>query len=210
MTPDDTTDSATDTSQSPSPTAAPPAVKALRRARVVLWIAVAVAVPLAILVAILATRAPAGTRAADSPLLSQPAPDVSAQTIDGGQVRLTDLRGKWVLVNFFATWCVPCVEEHPDLVNFSNVHQQAGDAQVVGVVYSDSVKSVKEFRADKGGAWPMLIDSDGRIALDFGVSGIPESFLVNPDGIVVSKIIGGIQRPELEKLLARAKAGAPH
>jgi cytochrome c biogenesis protein CcmG/thiol:disulfide interchange protein DsbE len=174
----------------------------------VLWVAVAVAVPLAIFVAILATRDAATTRAADSPLLSQPAPDVTANTIDGAQVRLSDLRGKWVLVNFFATWCVPCVEEHPELVNFSTVHEQAGDAQVVGVVYSDSVSAVKDFRAEKGGTWPMLTDSNGKIALDFGVSGVPESFLVNPEGIVVSKIIGGVQRPELERLLARAKGPA--
>jgi cytochrome c biogenesis protein CcmG/thiol:disulfide interchange protein DsbE len=188
---------------------APPAIKVLRRTRVALWVAVAVAVPLAMLVGILATRDAAGTRAADSPLLSEPAPDITAQTIDGAQLRLSDLRGKWVLVNFFATWCVPCAEEHPDLVNFSTVHDQTGDAAVVGVVYSDSVKAVKDFRAERGGTWPMLTDSNGRIALDFGVSGIPESFLVSPDGIVVSKIIGGIQRAELETLLARAKGAAP-
>ncbi len=174
-----------------------------------MWVAVAVAVPMAIFVAILATRAPAATRAADSPLLSQPAPDVSADTIDGAHLRLSDLRGKWVLVNFFATWCIPCVEEHPDLVNFSTAHEQAGDAQIVGVVYSDSVGAVKDFRAQKGGTWPMLTDPDGKIALDFGVSGVPESFLINPEGIVVSKIIGGIQRPELERLLARAKGAPP-
>jgi cytochrome c biogenesis protein CcmG/thiol:disulfide interchange protein DsbE len=187
----------------------PKGVRALRKTRVVLWVAVAVAVPLAIFVAILATRDAATTRAADSPLLSQPAPDVSGDTIDGGQVRLSDLRGKWVLVNFFATWCIPCVEEHPDLVNFSTVHEQAGDAQIVGVIYSDSVSAVKDFRAEKGGTWPMLTDPSGRIALDFGVSGIPESFLINPEGVVVSKIIGGVQRPELERLLARAKGAPP-
>ncbi len=198
--------------ENPEPArAAPPprSVSALRRTRVILWVAVAVSVPLAIFVIILATGDSAIIRAADSPLISQPAPDITANTIDGNQVRLSDYRGKWVLVNFFATWCVPCREEHPDLVNFATVHDQAGDAQVVGVVYSDSVKAVKDFRAEKGGTWPMLADPNGKIALDFGVAGVPESFLVNPEGIVVSKIIGGVRRAELERLLARAKGAPP-
>lgn len=173
------------------------------------WIAVAVAVPVALLLAVLATREQAGTRAADSPLLGKPAPEVEATTLDGESVRLSQFRGRWVLVNFFATWCVPCRDEHPDLVRFAARHDAAGDAKVVGVVYDDSANAVRSFLAREGGTWPMLQDPNGRIALDFGVSGVPESYIVSPDGIVVAKVIGGIEDGALEALLQRIGSGSP-
>jgi len=182
---------------------APPAVSALRRTRRGLWIAVAVGVPVALLITVLATRQPAQTRIGDSPLVGKPAPDVEATTIDGEQFRLSDTRGRWVLVNFFATWCVPCRLEHGDLIQIS----QRRDAAVVGVVYSDSVQAVKEFRAEEGGDWPMVDDPRGRVALDFGVAGVPESYLVDPEGTIVAKVLGGIRASDFERLLARARTG---
>ncbi len=178
-------------------------VSPLRRTRRGLWVAVAVAVPVALLITVLATREPAQTRIGNSPLVGKPAPEVEASTIDGEQFRLSDTRGRWVLVNFFATWCVPCRLEHGDLIQIS----QRGDAAVVGVVYSDSLQAVKEFRADKGGAWPMVADPRGRIALDFGVAGVPESYLVDPEGRIVAKVPGGIRASDFDRLLARARTG---
>ena len=171
------------------------------------WVAIAVAVPVTFLLYFLATRDDAGTRAANSPLLGKPAPAVEAESIDGPPVRLDQYRGKWLLVNFFATWCVPCRDEHDDLVRFAERHRAAGDAQVVGVVYSDSVDAVRSFLRDEGGSWPMLNDAKGRVALDFGVSGVPESYLLSPDGTVVAKIVGGIEDGRLEQLLARVRRG---
>ncbi len=182
---------------------APPEVSALRRTRRGLWIAVAVGVPVALLITVLATRQPAQTRIGDSPLVGKPAPAVEATTVDGEQFRLSDTRGRWVLVNFFATWCVPCRLEHGDLIGIS----QRGDAAVVGVVYNDSVQAVKEFRADEGGDWPMVDDPRGRIALGFGVAGVPESYLIDPEGRIVAKVLGGIRAADFERLLARARTG---
>jgi len=186
---------------------APVVVGGLRRARKVLWIALAVAVPMALLVAVLATREPSATRAVKSPLLGKVAPAVDGDTVDGGHARLSDLRGRWVVVNFFATWCVPCRQEHDDLVRFSEAHQASGDASILAVVYSDAAQAVKEFRDREGGTWPMVVDPKGRIALDYGVSGVPESFLISPDGVVVAKLLGGVRTTDLEQLLARAKTG---
>ena len=184
-----------------------PRIARVRRTRRALWIAVAVGVLLAGLVVTLATRDPAAQRAVDSPLLGKPAPAIDADTVDGGHVNLDDYRGRWVLVNYFATWCVPCREEHPDLVRFSDRHHTRGDAEVIGVVFSDSYDAVRDFRRDNGGDWPMAKDPGGRISLDWGVSGVPESFLVDPDGIVRAKVVGGVTEARLEALLADATGG---
>lgn len=189
----------------PAPLTLPRSVVNLRRTRKALWIAVAVAVPVAMLILVLATRPSAESKTVQSPLLGKRAPAAQGETIDGQQANLADFRGKWVVVNFFATWCTPCREEHPDLVAFQDAHRQAGDATVLAVVYSDQASSVRDFRAKEGGDWPMLTDPDGRIALDYGVGGVPESFLVNPDGIIVSKIVGGVQGPDLERLVDQAQ-----
>lgn len=170
------------------------------------WIALGIAVPFLAFVVVLATRPAATSRVADSPLVGRPAPEITAPTIDGDTVRLSTYRGRWVLLNVFATWCVPCRKEHSDLVAFHQRHQATGDAAVVGLVYDDTAEAVRDFRAGNGGDWPMLVDPDGSIALDLGVAGVPESFLISPDGIVVSKIVGGVRDADLESLLSRAQA----
>src|ERR671933_758174 len=176
----------------------------MRRGRVALWRAIAVGLVVALFIGVLATRNSAANEQANSPLLDKPVPDFASTATDGSPFTLSSLQGKWVLVNFFATWCVPCREEQPDLVAFQDAHRAAGDAQVVGVVYSDSEAVVRDFRATHGGDWPYVSDPNGRIAIDFGVSGVPESFLVSPDGVVVSKIVGGVRRAALEQLLTEA------
>jgi cytochrome c biogenesis protein CcmG/thiol:disulfide interchange protein DsbE len=171
------------------------------RSRIALVSAVVLALVIGGFVLVLANADPASTRKADSPLLGKSAPPLLGEDYD-----LVDHAGEWVLVNFFATWCTPCIEEHDDLIAFSNTHSVAGDASVVSVVFSDEERNVRRFFDDNGGDWPVVIDDDGRIATDWGVARVPESYLVAPNGEVRAKIIGGIQIERLEALLAEAKA----
>jgi len=189
----------------PQTAPAPTDPKAPGRRRTIRWIALLAVLPALGLVVVLASRPPAATRTVRSQLFGKPAPEIAGPTIEGKRIRLSDYRGRWVLVNFFATWCVPCRQEHPDLIAFREGHRAVGDAEVVGVIYSDSIDAVRQFRAEHGGDWPMVADPGGRIALDFGVAGVPESFLISPDGTVVSKVVGGVRAADLEDLLARAK-----
>lgn len=157
------------------------------------------------LVGVLATRDPAHTRVAESPLVSKVAPPIDGSTLDGETFRLSSLKGRWVLVNYFATWCVPCQREHPELVEFHERHDRIGDATVVSVVFDDDPDEVARFFDREGGDWPVVND-DGRVALSYGVAGIPESYLVDPDGFVVAKITGGVTADGLDGLLAEAQA----
>ena len=171
------------------------------------WVAGAVLVVLAALIGVLATGGDAddGVRSA---LIGRPAPDIAGETIDGGRYALADQRGQHVVVNFFATWCVPCIREHPELVEFDERHRAEGDAAVVSVVFDSRPTQVREFFERNGGEWPVVLDPDGRTALQYGVAGVPESYLLAPDGTVLVKIEGGVTADDLDRLLAQVRGEA--
>ncbi len=168
------------------------------------WVAGAIGLPVVLLIGVLATRQPAIETVAASPLLGKPAPEIDAPALDGTHIRLADLRGKWVLVNFFNSWCVPCREEHPELAKFHARHAQAGDALVLGVIRDDTADAVRAYRAKEGGDWPAVDDPRGTIALDYGVRGQPETFVVAPDGRVVARYISVITADGMDQLLRRS------
>jgi cytochrome c biogenesis protein CcmG/thiol:disulfide interchange protein DsbE len=186
-------------------------VRTGRRRRPALWGSVAAGVVLALFVAVLATRDSDPTnRAVDSPLLGKPNPGLSGESLlDGETFDLRDAEGQWVLVNFFATWCEPCRKEHPDLVRFAQDHRVAGDAGVVSVVFEDQPEDVEGFFRDNGGDWPVVHDTEGEVVVDWSVSGVPESYLVDPSGGVRAKIVGGVDADKLEDLLRRAQGQGP-
>lgn len=182
-------------------------VAAGRRRRIAPWLAGAVALVLLAVVVVAATATPAEQRVADSPLLGRAAPPAVGDVISGPTQTLETLRGKYVIVNFFATWCVPCRREHPELVKFAARHASSDDAAVIQVVYGDRASTVRSFIDEHGGDWTVLDDPSGAIALDWGVRGLPESYLVDPNGYVLYKITGGADAEGLEALLREAKAG---
>jgi cytochrome c biogenesis protein CcmG/thiol:disulfide interchange protein DsbE len=170
-------------------------------------IAVVVAVALAALVLLFATSGGGDEPSRSSGTLTgRVAPALAGTTLDGGTFDLDKARGKWVLVNFFATWCPPCVQEHPELVRFS---REAGDrVEVVSVAFDDAPEKIREFFAQNGGDWTVLAEDTGPAAIDYGVVKLPESFLIDPEGRVRHKLTGGVTAAELEALVGLAPAGA--
>jgi cytochrome c biogenesis protein CcmG/thiol:disulfide interchange protein DsbE len=173
-----------------------------RRGPVIATVLVVIAV-VGFLVAVLAPREPAATRIADSPLVGRAAPAVVGTTLDGDGYDLSDDAGRWRVVNFFATWCAPCRQEHDDLVAFQERHQSLGDAGVVSIVFSDDLGDARRFFEENGAPFPVIVSDEGDIALDYGVAKVPESYLVSPEGVIVAKIVGGVTAEGLDELLAR-------
>jgi cytochrome c biogenesis protein CcmG/thiol:disulfide interchange protein DsbE len=149
-----------------------------------------VGVVLVALIVVLATSKSLDSRGISSELLGDAVPHVEGTTLDGETFDIDEHRGRWVVVNFFATWCTPCRTEHPELVRFTAEHEAAGDVEVVSVAFDDDAGSIQEFFDENGGTWAVIPEDTNRVALEFGVTAVPESYVVNPSGIVVAKFEG--------------------
>lgn len=166
------------------PLAQPP-----RRQRAAVFVAIPLGLVILLLVAVLITRDNAAERADFNPLLGKAAPEIAGTTLDGQQFDLDQLRGKWVVVNFFATWCVPCLQEHPYLVSFDRRHTQANDnVQLISVVFNDDVDAVREFYEQRGGGYPVVNGDQGRLALEYSVIRVPDTYVIDQIGVVRARI----------------------
>ncbi len=174
------------------------------RLRTVRWVGLAVGVLAVALIVVFAVS----ERDRRGPPVPDFAPEFTGETLDGGEFDMAAQRGRWVVVNFFSTWCVQCVVEHPELVAFHDRYRGDPNIRLVSVVFRDEVEVIDRFFAEQGGDWPIVISNTGRIAIDFGVTAVPETYLVDPLGRVVSKFTGGVTLAGLESQLARAGAGS--
>ncbi len=165
------------------------------------WSAVIVGVVLLLFIGVLATRKPADQKGISSPLVGKAVPALAGTTIDGKRFDIDDYRGRYVVVNFFATWCVPCTQEHPELVAFQQEHAAKGDAVVVSVAFNDTEENISAFFAKNGGDWPVIGGDTGPTILDFGVVKVPESYVVAPSRQVVAKFTG-VTQAGLNEVLA--------
>lgn len=154
----------------------------------------AVALALAVAVGFLGLLAFGLTRDAQelpSALVGREAPTFRGETLAGDTLSSESLKGRVVVLNFWASWCIPCRQEHAVLVRTSRSYPDSV-ARVVGVVYQDSRSAARRFMAELGGDWPSLLDPGSRVAIDFGVYGVPETFFLAPDGSVARKHIGPV------------------
>ena len=132
------------------------------------------------------------------------APDFSLEALDGKTLRLSDLRGKAVLLNFWATWCGPCKIEMPWFVELQNQYASQG-LQIVGVAMDDASKEdIGKFAKDMGVNYPILIGKESVGDQYGGVPALPESFLIGRDGKIVDKIIGLQGKAEIEDAIKKA------
>src|ERR1700756_3548388 len=133
-----------------------------------------------------------------------PAPDFTLEKLNGGNLKLSDLRGKAVLLNFWATWCGPCKIETPWLVEMQSQYGNQG-LQVVGVAMDDSGKDeISKFAKDMGVNYPVLLGKEAVGDEYGGVPALPESFFIGRDGKIVDKIIGLKGKAEIEDSIKKA------
>ena len=142
-----------------------------------------------------------------SPLIDKPAPAFALSRLDdpAQTIRLADMRGKVWMLNVWASWCVSCREEHPILVEFAKKHV----VPIYGLDYKDQRADASGWLARFGNPYDAsLFDGEGRVGIDFGVYGVPETFIIDQNGIIRMKHIGPLTRealttkiePFLEKL----------
>jgi cytochrome c biogenesis protein CcmG, thiol:disulfide interchange protein DsbE len=197
--------SAVETDEAPAPTEAGPPVRQGPRRRPVFWASLAAGAVLAVLIAVFASSQPASQVVANSPLLGNSAPAISGAGLAGGHYSLAQFRHEWVLVNFMATWCEPCQEEMPQLLKFSEQHAKAEDATVFTVVYDPTDRgALKTYLATRGAQWPAV--NDPAASVPYGVTDLPSSFLVAPDGIVYAYMPGGVTAAELDSYIQQGAA----
>jgi cytochrome c biogenesis protein CcmG, thiol:disulfide interchange protein DsbE len=182
-----------------TPASEPVEVESTRsRRRVAPFIVLAVALALGALFVVLAGSESGKADSVGSFLIGKPAPPAISTTIDDRPFDLSRRKGSWVVLNFFDPTCIPCIAEHPELVAFHQ--QQAGvvdGAELYTIVNRGDDGSVQEFFDDRGGDWPIVRDPDGAISVGFGVAKVPETWIVDPNGIVRVRYPGEVTAESL-------------
>lgn len=138
------------------------------------------------------------------------APPFTLPLLDGSALELSDLKGKWVMVDFWSSWCPPCIEEAPVLA--ATYRQYAGrGVEFMGVAIWDEEGAIRRFVQRYSISYPSGLDAQGKIAIDYGVRGIPEKFFIDPEGRLVRKFVGPVTADRLagilDELIAREKDG---
>jgi cytochrome c biogenesis protein CcmG/thiol:disulfide interchange protein DsbE len=137
-----------------------------------------------------------------SPLIGKPAPTFTLREVGTGRtVDLASLKGKPVVLNFWATWCAPCWEEHPILV--ANARMLQPNVQFLGVVFQDEESKILGFLQQRGSSYPTVVDDKGKTAIAYGIGGVPETFFLDANGVIAAKVNGPMSSDALQENLQK-------
>ena len=139
-------------------------------------------------------------REVPSPLIDKPAPVFSLPQLQSPDTKLSlqDMKGQVWLLNVWASWCVACRQEHPVLVDFASTHV----VPIIGLNYKDRSPDALRWLDEFGNPYTTsIVDADGRVGIDFGVYGVPETFLIDKQGVIRYKQIGPVTPDALQNLI---------
>jgi len=181
-----------------------------RRRRVAPSVVAAVAIGVAALFFVLVSAGAGTTDLSRSPLLGKPAPASQGEYPDGSTFELSRRKGSWVVLNFFTHNCVPCIREHPELIEFVDQQRALGvdGAEFYSIVRDSTRDEVEEFFEQRGGDWPIVYDTEFEFSNDFGVALVPETWVIDPNGIVRRRIPSEVDGEQLSRLLQAYREGA--
>ena len=138
----------------------------------------------------------------------RPAPDFVLTSFDGQRIQLSDFRGRIVVLNFWATWCPPCRVEAPVLQRAAERLESAG-VTILGIDVWDDQSAAIEFLNETGVTYPNAEDTTRLIPVEFGVTGLPETFVIDRQGVLVRRWVGPLSDEDLDSLLAPVMAANP-
>lgn len=139
------------------------------------------------------------------PLEEGPAPLFELKKVDGQLIKLSNLKGKFVILHFWATWCVPCIKEMPE---FEKAHQafKGSKIKILAINLGESKKKVDKFIQAYHLSFPVLLDKLGNVSAKYQVTGLPVTYFIDPDGFIRDKIFGGeITQTIIEKKINQIK-----